>query len=203
MKEQTTTTQPQLPAQQVRRRLTTKTTLAKNDLLATIDTGVLHLSTNEDPEEKKLSLDSMHLQECYDNDNETYDANELKQAIKEEHDSLQKTSVFTRVQASDYDQQQLKDVIQTKWVIRSRPGGTRRRLKAQFVAKGFTQKVNINEIYAAAPAAITLRILLTIAQLDNHSIYMSDIQSAFLNTPVPPDTTIFVKPPPECEQDNN
>eukprot|EP00971_Amphidinium_carterae_P011291 222169-Amphidinium_carterae.1 len=63
----------------------------------------------------------MHLQEWYDDDNEDYDANELKTAIKEEHDSLQKTNVLTRVKATDYDQQQLKDVIQTKWVIRSRP----------------------------------------------------------------------------------
>eukprot|EP00971_Amphidinium_carterae_P171869 3407479-Amphidinium_carterae.1 len=94
---------------------TTKTTLAKNDLLATIDTGVLHLSTHEDPEEKKLSLDNMHLQEWYDDDNLDYDANELKTAIKDEHDSLQKTNVFTRVHASEYSQQQLKDVIQTKW----------------------------------------------------------------------------------------
>eukprot|EP00971_Amphidinium_carterae_P348615 6490594-Amphidinium_carterae.1 len=30
---------------------------------------------------------------------------------------------------------------------------------------------------------------------------MSDIQSAFLNTPVQPRATILVKPPPECEQD--
>eukprot|EP00971_Amphidinium_carterae_P304873 6058559-Amphidinium_carterae.1 len=174
---------PNSPQQQpVRRRLTTKTTLAKNDLLATIDTGVLHLSTNEDAEEKKLSLDNMHLQEWYDDD----DANELKQAIKEEHVSLQKTNVFTRVQATDYNQQQLKDVIQTKWVIRSQPGRTKRKLKAGFVAKGFTQKVNIDEFYAATPAAITLRILLTIAQLNYRSIYMSDIQSAFLNTPGQP-----------------
>eukprot|EP00971_Amphidinium_carterae_P189131 3754667-Amphidinium_carterae.1 len=75
---------------------TTRTTLAKNDLLATIDTGVLHLTTNEDVEEKKLSLDNMHLQEWYDDDNEDYDTNEIKTAIKEEHDSLQKTNVFTR-----------------------------------------------------------------------------------------------------------
>eukprot|EP00971_Amphidinium_carterae_P296837 5897009-Amphidinium_carterae.1 len=128
----------------------------------------------------------MHLQEWYDDDNESYDANELRTAIKEEHDSIQKTNLSTRVHTSDYSQQQLKDVIQTKWVIRSRPGGTKRKLKARFVAKGFTQKVNIHEIYAATPAAITLRVLLTITQLNNHSIYMSDIQSAFLNTPVQP-----------------
>eukprot|EP00971_Amphidinium_carterae_P087703 1735235-Amphidinium_carterae.1 len=63
----------------------------------------------------------MHLQEWYDDDNLDYDTNELKTAIKEEHDSLQRTNVFTRVHASDYSQH-LKDVIQTKWVIRSRPG---------------------------------------------------------------------------------
>eukprot|EP00971_Amphidinium_carterae_P207311 4113069-Amphidinium_carterae.1 len=124
----------------------------------------------------------MCLQEWYDDDNLDYDANELKAAIKDEHDSIQKTSVFTRVHANDYNQQQLKDVIQTKWVIRSRPGGTKRKLKARFVAKGFTQKVNTEDIYAATPAAITLRMLLTIAQLNSYS-YMSDIASAFLNTP--------------------
>eukprot|EP00971_Amphidinium_carterae_P002770 54576-Amphidinium_carterae.1 len=32
---------------------------------------------------------------------------------------------------------------------------------------------------------------------------MSDIASAFLNTPVPPESAILVKPPPECEQDEN
>eukprot|EP00971_Amphidinium_carterae_P262486 5206810-Amphidinium_carterae.1 len=32
---------------------------------------------------------------------------------------------------------------------------------------------------------------------------MSEIQSAFLNTPVQPGTTTLVKPPPECEHDNN
>eukprot|EP00971_Amphidinium_carterae_P129026 2555963-Amphidinium_carterae.1 len=81
----------------------------------------------------------MHLQEWYDDDNESYDANELKTAIKDEHDSLQKMNVFTRVHTSDYSQQQLKEVVQTKWVIRSRRG-TKTKLKARFVAKGFTQK---------------------------------------------------------------
>eukprot|EP00971_Amphidinium_carterae_P113674 2252308-Amphidinium_carterae.1 len=143
------------------------------------------MSTNEDAEEKKLTTDQ-------------YDT-----AIKEEHDALQKSDAFTRVNANDCCQHQLRDVIQTKWVIRSRPGGKTNRLKARFVAKGITQKVNIDEIYAATPAAITLRIFLTLAQLRNHSIYMSDIQSAFLNTPVQPGTTILVKPTPVCEQDNN
>eukprot|EP00971_Amphidinium_carterae_P129740 2569986-Amphidinium_carterae.1 len=73
-----------------------KTTPSNNDLLATIDTGVLHLSTSEDAGEKKLSTDNMILQDWYDDDNEDYDAYDLKTAIKEKHDALQKTQVFTR-----------------------------------------------------------------------------------------------------------
>eukprot|EP00971_Amphidinium_carterae_P245619 4877922-Amphidinium_carterae.1 len=45
-----------------------------------------------------------------------------------------------RHRSSTLEYQQLREVIQTKWVIRSRPGGTKRTLKARFVAKGFTQK---------------------------------------------------------------
>eukprot|EP00971_Amphidinium_carterae_P249373 4949954-Amphidinium_carterae.4 len=87
----------------------------------------------------------MILQEWYDEDNEQYEAYELKTAIKEEHDALQKTDVFTRVDAQDYTQvesstTQRRIHQQTKWVMHSRPGGKRKRLKARFVAKGFTQK---------------------------------------------------------------
>eukprot|EP00971_Amphidinium_carterae_P202527 4018467-Amphidinium_carterae.1 len=62
-KEETTASLPVQPAPQVRRTLTTKTTPKPNDLAATFNTGVLHLSTNEDLEEKKLSLEHMQLQE--------------------------------------------------------------------------------------------------------------------------------------------
>eukprot|EP00971_Amphidinium_carterae_P119271 2362450-Amphidinium_carterae.3 len=65
----------------------------------------------------------MQLQDWYDDDNEDHDENELKAAIKEEHDALQKTDLLARVHKSDYTPQQLKDVIQTKWVVRSRPVG--------------------------------------------------------------------------------
>eukprot|EP00971_Amphidinium_carterae_P348601 6490584-Amphidinium_carterae.6 len=100
-----------------------------------------------------------------------YDEYELKAVIKEEHDALQKTEVFTRVQKSDYTARQPKDVIQTKWVVRPRPGGKQKRLKARFVAKGYAQKVNLDKMYAGTPAAITLRMLLTLAQLRHHRVY--------------------------------
>eukprot|EP00971_Amphidinium_carterae_P126730 2510690-Amphidinium_carterae.4 len=46
------------------------------------------------------------------------------------------------------------------------------------MAKGYTQKVNLDEIYAATPASITLRMLLTLAQppeCDSCVYYDNDI----------------------------
>eukprot|EP00971_Amphidinium_carterae_P115542 2288337-Amphidinium_carterae.1 len=84
-------------------------------LQASKNTGVLHLTVNEDIEEKKLTTVSMNLQAWYDDDNTEYTAQELKGAIKEEHNSLQKTEVFQRVKRGDYSHNQLKQVVQTKW----------------------------------------------------------------------------------------
>eukprot|EP00971_Amphidinium_carterae_P000054 1186-Amphidinium_carterae.1 len=83
-------------------------------LQATKDPGVLHLTTNEDVEGKKLSTESMNLQAWYDDHNTEYTTQGLKETIKQEHDSLQKTEIFQRVRRED----QLRQVILTKWVIR-------------------------------------------------------------------------------------
>eukprot|EP00971_Amphidinium_carterae_P256560 5094306-Amphidinium_carterae.2 len=47
------------------------------------ETGVLHVTINEDAEEMKLTKESMNL-----DDNTNYTAQKLKDAIKEEHDPL-------------------------------------------------------------------------------------------------------------------
>eukprot|EP00971_Amphidinium_carterae_P309314 6146786-Amphidinium_carterae.1 len=90
-----------------------------------------------------------------------------------------------RVNAQDYDQQQLKDVIQTKWVIRSRVQ-TRRKDKT-------TQSTVCSQrLYSEGQHRRDLRSysssyyfenLADKTQLRNHSIYMSDIHSKFPNTP--------------------
>eukprot|EP00971_Amphidinium_carterae_P027081 533938-Amphidinium_carterae.3 len=95
--------------------------------------------------------------------------NELKIASKEEHDALETTQVFTRVKANDYSPQQRKDVIQTKWVIRSRPRDKTKRLKARFIAKGYTQKVR--DLCSNASSNHTQKAT-DIAQLRNHSVYV-------------------------------
>eukprot|EP00971_Amphidinium_carterae_P029898 588007-Amphidinium_carterae.4 len=155
-----------------------------------------HLTTNEDEEEKKLTTYNMQLQEWYDDYNEDYDEYELKAAIKEDHDS--------RVSTEDGS-------FHKRTEVRLHCTTTQRRqademgcvITTRCAAEMSKSKVNLDEIYATTPAAITLRMLLTLAQLRHHSVYMSDIQSAFLNTPVQPGTTLLVKPPPECETNDD
>eukprot|EP00971_Amphidinium_carterae_P290002 5758195-Amphidinium_carterae.5 len=80
------TEETQEKKEEPRTRLTKKTPMTP--LQATKDTGVLRLIVNEDAEEGKLMT-----QTWYDDDNTEYTPQELKDAIKEEHDSLQKTEV--------------------------------------------------------------------------------------------------------------
>eukprot|EP00971_Amphidinium_carterae_P211730 4201355-Amphidinium_carterae.4 len=128
-----------------RRRLTKKTPMT--GLQATMDTGSLYLTVNEDNEERRLATESMNLQVWYDDENTEYAAQELKGAIKE---------VFQKVERSDDTQDQLRQVIRTKWVIRRRPGDNKnKRLKARLVAKAIHDMSTQMELYAATPAAVT------------------------------------------------
>eukprot|EP00971_Amphidinium_carterae_P330672 6463836-Amphidinium_carterae.2 len=104
----------------------------------------------------------MILQEWYD-DNEQYDAYELKTAIKEEHDALQKTGLRSTTIERHYPDK-MGNTFQTRWKDE--------KTQSTICSKRLhTPKVNIGEIYAATPGAITLRMLLTLAQLrNNHSI---------------------------------
>eukprot|EP00971_Amphidinium_carterae_P107914 2136448-Amphidinium_carterae.1 len=173
----------QTPQPQVRRRITTKTTPSKNGLLAAIDTGVLHLTTNEDAEEKKLPThDVTHRQHdstrMDDDDNEHYDAYELKTAIKEENDALQKTEVFTRVNAQDYSQQSNS---QTSF---RQNGQHLRNLRSD---SSNNNVVNPTDI-CTTPKSQHIHV--------RHPISLSQHTSATKNHNT-------CQPPPECEQNKN
>eukprot|EP00971_Amphidinium_carterae_P209767 4160969-Amphidinium_carterae.1 len=112
----TTTRRSTIQRQEQRKKKTPVTRLQ-----ATKETPILHLTVNADNEEKHLTTESMNLRAWCDNDNTEYTAQELKKAIKEDHNSLQKIEVFQKVRRSHYRQDQLSQVVQTKWVIRERP----------------------------------------------------------------------------------
>ena len=70
--------------------------------------------------------------------------------------------------------------MESRWVIGPRSGV----LKARLVGKDFTQVVDKEAKYAHTPQATTLKIILMMSQLHKWSLAVSDVASAFLNTPV-------------------
>ena len=71
-------------------------------------------------------------------------------------------------------------IIESRWVIGPRSG----QLKARFVGKGYTQIIDKESKYAHTPQATTLKIILLMSQIHKWSLCVSDVASAFLNTPI-------------------
>ena len=79
----------------------------------------------------------------------------------------------------DSSEDQVK-IIESRWVIGPRSG----QLKARFVGKGHTQIIDKESKYAHTPQATTLKIILLMSQIHRWSLWVSDVASAFLNTPI-------------------
>ena len=71
-------------------------------------------------------------------------------------------------------------IIESRWVIGPRSG----QLKARFVGKGYSQVIDEESKYAHTPHATTLKVILLMSQTHRWSVCVSDVASAFLNTPV-------------------
>ena len=77
---------------------------------------------------------------------------------------------------------------------------SRRELKGRFCAKGFKQVVSRDDKYASTPQATTLKLMLLMSQIHSWEVVVSDVASAFLNTPVDPSKSpIFVQAPQETQ----
>ena len=117
-----------------------------------------------------------------------------------EGENLQGT--YDPVPKSSFTPQQLKQVIQTIWVVQPRPSQEgEASLKARFVAKGFKQQIldPSLETYASTPFHLSLRILLILSLVNRWDV-VTDVSSVFLQAPIPSEELVLVKPPPELEQ---
>ena len=118
----------------------------------------IELAVNASEEELRDSHDvlkNVHLQAYYEDD---------KKAMLKEGEILQGT--YEPVSKSSFTPQQLKQVIQTRWVVQPRPSQEgEASLKARFVAKGFQQQIldPSLETYASTPSHLSLRILLILS----------------------------------------
>eukprot|EP00971_Amphidinium_carterae_P228148 4525646-Amphidinium_carterae.1 len=114
----------------------------------------------------------MSLQEWYDDDNMDYDANELKDECVHKSTSERLHSTTTEGRDSD----EVGNTITTRRYEEETESTIR--------CEGIHTKSQHRRDRSYASSY-------HIAQLNNHEIYMSNIASAFLNTPVPPESTIL------------
>ena len=182
----------------------------------TMQTKVLHFAVNEDKKEKllqqELMLDHAVLLPSYHyhDDIERYDKDQLLKAMKKELDKLREKQMYEEVDSTTLSQDQLRRVVKTRWVVGDRPDPTTAadtttgevhasELRARFVAKGFSQHINDPlECYAATPSSTSLKGLLLLGILQGHQTTCLDINTAFINTPLPPtEPPIYAQPPAE------
>ena len=158
-------------------------------------------AAEEELRDAKEALKDVHLQAYYEDDLSLFAEEDIKKAMLKEGESLHGT--YEPVAKSSFTKQQLKQVIQTRWVVQPRPaqdGETS--LRARFVAKGFKQQIldPSLETYASTPSHLSLRILLILSLVNHWDVVTADISSAFLQAPIPEGELVLVKPPPELEQ---
>lgn len=107
-------------------------------------------------------------------------ANEWKQAMKEEFDSLiaNKTWILTELPPN-------KKPIASKWVFKTKIGVNDEvlRRKARLVAKGYSQEkgIDYNETFAPVVRYESIRFLIALAAKYNLNIHQMDAVTAFLN----------------------
>ena len=125
------------------------------------------------------------------------DRRHWKFALDSEYEQLIDANTWTLVPKSD-----AKNVISGKWVfkIKLKEDGTIDRYKARWVARGFSQKFEIDytEIFAPVIRYSSVRLLLSLANALDLNIYGCDVSNAFARAEV--DEDLYVQMPHGYEQ---
>ena len=200
--------QPQQPVQ-VRRRIRTKSRPQDPSEIAAVlqDIKENHLSVGQDQinadhqeaQSEEELLQGLILQEWYQGDLQGYSADQIKEAITKELKQIgpHGHDAYDPVPLSQLSQEERRSIIESRWVIGPRPGSE---LKGRFCAKGFKQIISRDDKYASTPQATTLKLILLMSQIHSWEVAVSDIASAFLNTPVDPSKPpIYVQAPRELQ----
>ncbi|CAM8877993.1 unnamed protein product [Rhodiola kirilowii] len=113
--------------------------------------------------------------------------------MQDEMSSLDKNKTWEIV-----DKPQNARLVGCKWIFKRKegiPGVEASRLKTRLVAKGFTQKeeIDFNEIFSPVVKHRSIRILLALVAHSNLELEQLDVKTAFLHGS--PDETIFMRQP--------
>jgi len=117
-----------------------------------------------------------------------------KEAIEAEWKALEDNGMWKLVERLEGI-----NIVGCKWVLRIKKNsaGEIEKYKAQLVAHGFTQihGVDYYEMYTPVACLVTVRLLLAIANRNKWPIKSFDFDSAYLNSILKADETVFLEQP--------
>ncbi|GJZ13145.1 retrotransposon protein, putative, ty1-copia subclass [Tanacetum coccineum] len=128
------------------------------------------------------------------------DSSKWKAAIKEEMDSLRKNKTWELV----YHPAGQK-LVSCKWLFKIKEGieGVQKpRYKARLVARGFTQRADIdyNEVFSLVVRHTSIWVILALTTYKDYELEQIDVKTAFLHGNL--EEVIYLKQPPGYEQDD-
>ena len=118
----------------------------------------------------------------------------VKEGKDKELASMKDFEVYRLVPIDQTTAEEQRKAIPTRWVETWKGD----KVKCRLVAKDLKVKDlyrDKDELYAATPAFVTLKVMLTLALANRWSIWSLDIGTAFLHAKLPQDKRILVWPP--------
>jgi hypothetical protein len=128
---------------------------------------------------------------------------EWQTAMQSERDSFRLTNTWCSVKRSEADRKG-KRILRGKWVYKVKLGtnGEILKRKARWVVRGFeqTEGEDYTETFAAVVKPMSYKTVLAIAAAKNLEVEQMDVQTAFLEAPMPEGEEVFVEQPTGFEE---
>ena len=150
-------------------------------------------ATSEDPQEVRAE---QRLLEPHIYNNEGFDTEKLKQGMQKDMESMRtqyEEVDVTRLTPQQRQALDLDNIIESRWVYRSKGDEVR----ARIVAKGYTEHIeDQDDVYASTRLFAVLRILLALSMARGWIVQVGDISTAFLHA-LAAKAGLVLRPPKE------
>ena len=148
----------------------------------------INVAVNEDPYETQLPLAQPTTVQW---EQRELTPEEIQTGHEKEFNSMTEFNVYAEILKSELSKDQVREIIDCRWVDRLKPDGT---IRCRLVCRGFKEEINsVDDVYASTPTLSRLKIVLIDALNRNRVIYTGDISTAFLHAEMLKE--ILIKPP--------
>ena len=118
----------------------------------------------------------------------------VSKAMKAEMESFRKFDVYDEVDIDDLTPEERSKIIGGRWVLTPKSDTV---VKARYVAQGYAQHVEPDDVCATTLSPTTLRLCLIIAIQRRYHMQTWDVSTAFLHATRSEEEPIYIRPPME------